>query len=379
MARSVEIYTDRVFDDRGTPYTRTIKSYSGFKTGPFSTPKINGKYVKPTSYNASWSVQDFGTVKFVNRTGSYTQPIEAPPQSYYNPLGGSLALFENLQNKAIANGGEQRLQLGEYFGELPQSAKMIARRATQIADFGVNLKKGNLKGAASTLGLGPWRKPGKKWRNVGKDASDLFLEFKYGWMPLLSDVHDSMEIIHGEVQVPSETGIITGGATDHHTETFVTHSQYGLVEPTYSAKAERRSRMKYSFTHPSRLRTLNQLGLLNPLDIAWNLTGMSFVADWFLPVGDYLKAFSAPTGTTPVDGYNSIYSVITYSAGLPGDSRSLTYGRAVQAPTREDGVFQRYGLLPSQMRPQLPQFRAPKSIDQAVSAVALVTQRFGKR
>lgn len=60
------------------------------------------------------------------------------------------------------------------------------------------------------------------------------------------------------------------------------------------------------------LRTLNQLGLMNPLALAWELVTFSFVIDWFLPIGPVLNAMSAPTGLLFVDG--SISNRISASA-----------------------------------------------------------------
>ena len=50
---------------------------------------------------------------------------------------------------------------------------------------------------------------------------------------------------------------------------------------------------------------LSQLGLTDPLGIAWELTRLSFVADWFVPIGAWLQARSADTGWTFVQGCSS--------------------------------------------------------------------------
>jgi hypothetical protein len=50
------------------------------------------------------------------------------------------------------------------------------------------------------------------------------------------------------------------------------------------------------------LRSLNQLGLLNPWGLAWDLVPFSFCVDWVLPIGPVLYALTAPAGLIFVDG-----------------------------------------------------------------------------
>lgn len=49
-------------------------------------------------------------------------------------------------------------------------------------------------------------------------------------------------------------------------------------------------------------RALNQLGLANPLALAWELTSLSFVVDWILPIGQVLNALTASAGLSFVNG-----------------------------------------------------------------------------
>jgi hypothetical protein len=51
--------------------------------------------------------------------------------------------------------------------------------------------------------------------------------------------------------------------------------------------------------------TLQQLGLDNPAMLAWELTTLSFVADWFVNVSDVLEQITAFTGVTYLTGWES--------------------------------------------------------------------------
>lgn len=52
-------------------------------------------------------------------------------------------------------------------------------------------------------------------------------------------------------------------------------------------------RVSWNFA-PSSLDMPARFGLVNPLEVAWELLPFSFVADWFLPIGGYLNAMDAP-------------------------------------------------------------------------------------
>lgn len=65
--------------------------------------------------------------------------------------------------------------------------------------------------------------------------------------------------------------------------------------------------------------TLAQLGshgLLNPAALAWELFPVSFVIDWFVPIGDFLGGLSTHFGMEFRDGYMTKY--VEWSSTLTG-------------------------------------------------------------
>lgn len=53
----------------------------------------------------------------------------------------------------------------------------------------------------------------------------------------------------------------------------------------------------YGLTNAN-LAEFSSLGLINPLEIIWELVPYSFVVDWFLPVGNWLSSMTADAGFT---------------------------------------------------------------------------------
>lgn len=87
------------------------------------------------------------------------------------------------------------------------------------------------------------------------------------------------------------------------------------------------------------LRTLNQLGLVNPASLAWELIPWSFVVDWFIPIGPLLSVLTAPAGLIFISGTDNFKVQLTgpythwYTylgkVGMPasGTVQNLTYRR----------------------------------------------------
>jgi len=149
----------------------------------------------------------------------------------------------------------------------------------------------------------------KGYKTFPKDLSELFLEYVYGWKPLVSDLYGTIEllreyskgvkpiILHGHGQATDTKSRSwakgkPGWVSTGHWAEFTTSEQskvrvdlYGQVDPSLVA-----------------FRALNQLGLINPVSLAWELIPWSFVVDWFVPIGPVLQAFTAPIGLKLVSG-----------------------------------------------------------------------------
>lgn len=72
--------------------------------------------------------------------------------------------------------------------------------------------------------------------------------------------------------------------------------------------------------------TLVQLGshgLTNPLALAWELFPMSFVINWFLPIGNFLAGLSTPFGMEFRDGYMTKY--VEWTAKTTGTVSDALY------------------------------------------------------
>jgi len=118
------------------------------------------------------------------------------------------------------------------------------------------------------------------------------------------------------------------------------------------------------------------MGLINPAEVAWELTPWSFVVDWFIPVGNFLEALTARAGVTFIDGC-SAYKVVSdrhmtymgYDSGALPLTNSFGITSHCESYTRRKlGGFPYPGFY----------YKSPFSSKHALNALALVRQLLGK-
>lgn len=202
--------------------------------------------------------------------------------------------------KALSNLLEKYKQsdfnLAVTVGESREAWHMIADRMLGFSEALRQTKRGNLTGALRALGSSkrPSRKAQRKLDSG--DVSGSFLELQYGWVPLMHDIYNASELIN-KPYIPKPTLRTSVHSDGPERETYL--SKYQSYSKTH--KNER------SVYHIARLSTSEigwavRLGLINPVTVAWELTTLSFVLDWFLPVGDLIQAVEA-SYVLPIGSY----------------------------------------------------------------------------
>lgn len=191
----------------------------------------------------------------------------------------------NLENQAIIKARlklkNQKVNLGQAFAERGQTVRLVGSTLTRLVELVHNVKR---------------RRFPKK-----EDFFDYWLELQYGWKPLLSDVYGSVQALHerekeadrGKVCVKSFVKSKDRTERVVYTDFGVCHTQLTKVR-----NIEHKGMIRLDFVQSNAplTGTLSQVGITNPLELAWELLPWSFVADWFVPVGDYLSVLDATLG-----------------------------------------------------------------------------------
>lgn len=277
----------------------------------------------------------------------------------------------------------ESLNIATNLGERAQTAELVASSCKRLHDAVVAARRLDPRGISKALGL--TRKQIRKG-----SPFDMFLEAQYGWKPMLGDIHSAVQKLsdreNGDYP-PIVTVIKTGTERDSFTRTLSSDSS-GAIGNVYVTKLHEvvhRCKVRLDFTPANdMLRTATQLGLTNPLELGWELLPFSFVADWFLPIGDYFSQLDATLGYDFKGG--SISQKTTMRSSVGGTSVSFpSYPQEKQGYAYSQGrngyqmAFSRnvYNSCPLPL-PNLS-LKTKSSGQHVANGIALLTSAFTKK
>lgn len=285
-----------------------------------------------------------GTVYFFQRFWEVQKPPYRRPLEYSyetNRMSGSethpgyttyysieqTTLGAGSRNKAYEAGNRAYAQLKEQLGsssqwannllEVNQTISGATARLMQLHTFASRLRRADVLGAAKALGTPvPKAYRGKsKAKTLAKSFGDQFLEFHFGWMPMLEDIHAGMQALSspdfGERQVKSSAQVNDRYIDRSESRSWPWH--WVTIRNrfiTYSAHYSCHVRV----TNPNAY-LANQLGLVNPASILYEAIPYSFVLDWFSNVGQILAAATDFVGLEVTQAYNTTSEEIKISGG----------------------------------------------------------------
>jgi len=193
--------------------------------------------------------------------------------------------YLNLNRKLASALKDSDFNLGFFIAESHQTARMVANTVGKLVSSVRHLKKGRLDLALRALGS--TSHPKFRGRDRGfdplthSDVGGTWLEMQYGWKPLLSDVHSSMEAYH---KLSSKPRTVSGRVRHSVPGTNYSYGSYIATSSSGNFRAQ------YVYELYSPISVPDSLGLTDPLSIAWEILPFSFVFDWFIPVGNYLDS-----------------------------------------------------------------------------------------
>jgi len=204
--------------------------------------------------------------------------------------------------KALNSIADQKANIAEDLATYAQTARMFSNKAQALRDILDAFKKDKRVRNHARRNL---REVASKGDKV---AAQAYLEYVYGWKPLVSDVFGAYQLLK-DYSTGKKAVIVHGhGSSSQQEQTSFQDSYPSTVGGNWiknqsSTKVRTRCDL-YGRVDPNLVawRMLNQLGLLNPLSFAWELTPWSFVVDWFIPVGPVLNALTAPIGLNFISG-----------------------------------------------------------------------------
>jgi len=283
------------------------KNLPGFIAG------TSTKFRSPSSYSREVVDITLNSGVWLNRNHYNPSVMEVEVSGVPNPLGANTQfrllpcwggghqvtydtnLGMNARVLAQLKLGAGKAQLGAALAESKKTYNMIVDRSIDFLEALRAFRRGRKIPQFGYLGS-----PGRD----SKRLADGFLELKFGWLPLMSDLYGSYMLLREQLKPAM---LLKGQAT---IPDDISVNQ-GSPNPRYrtTGHAQRWHRCcLWAQVDLAALRVANQAGLINPLSIGWEVVPHSFLIDWFYPIGKVLEAHSARAGLTFVAGYEAVKS-----------------------------------------------------------------------
>lgn len=266
----VDFYRSQMKYRQSKPYDLVLPYHSVASKGSRSGPETN--------VHARTAIAGMTGTAFISAIGTWYP---------WAPLVGGC--YDKLKDKI-----SDRASMGVTLAEIGQSLSMIELRALQIAKFAREVRTLRFGDAARTLKMA-FTPHGV---SVHKSFANNFLEYWFGWSPLIGDIYSAIDVLQSPFNDVYVKASISGGIRLYPKITEIHTFNPNAWYPSYTEywnyhylKGRQQVKMgaEIEVTNPN-LWLANQLGLVNPLVVAYELIPFSFVANWFANVEQFLSS-----------------------------------------------------------------------------------------
>jgi hypothetical protein len=251
--------------------------------------------------------------------------VSTPP--IQSPSGIPTDARNEAVTKALNKIADQKINLGENLATLGQTVRLFSSKVSLLHDaiqYGRKVKS--------------WKKLLTKSARDLHKAGELttvaseYLAYVYGLKPLMQDVYTAHKLMRDGAE---KTLLFKGVGKAHRMQgakpkTLGPFSNCKMAVLSGNYKQHVKC-VVWGQIDPNTqsLRAINQLGLLNPYGLAWDLVPFSFCVDWILPIGPVLYALTAPAGLLFVDGSLSCKTEESLLISYKTSTTTIDYDNAV--------------------------------------------------
>lgn len=248
--------------------------------------------------NLSMLWRGVGTVTDPNGNVRWTEVSIAGIVGYSTPRlewssNDDIALVNKLMSK-VSEGVD--FQAAGALADIDRTISMIGGSAKKLSRSLKRASSGDLVGASRLLvntkntsaPIGTSRKVDSttlKWVSQGSSVRDRYLQYQFGIKPL---IHDAEAAVRALAWLNNRTTYRKISATRRIEDSFTEDRGRGTV---CSVKSEIRARALAILK--TEVPASDALGLFDIPQYLWERTILSFVLDWWVPVGNYLQALQA--------------------------------------------------------------------------------------
>lgn len=249
----------------------------GFKPDWVNGSRTWRRQVPPFNLPLEFSYSCIAITGFGGGDGADYVSTSTPPVFAYT-ASRSDRLYASVYERFVKKVKEDTAELATALAERQKSIDMITERATKLWMGFRAARRGDIRTLKRLWGRGAGVRA-----NLKRQGSNV-LEYSFGWAPLVGDIVSACAVLGKGIPPPyvkatqkvaytNNTGWRDLGAVQRR-ETCTGFIQWSL-------------RAYIRITDPDAL-LVNELGLANPMSVAWELTPWSFVVDYFVNVSTYL-------------------------------------------------------------------------------------------
>jgi hypothetical protein len=268
-----------------------------------------------------------------------------------------------------------QVDLGTAFGERKQLANMLGDTATNLAKAFRYVRRGQVRRAMNQLGISR-----KHNEPIGGSWVQKILELRYGWIPSLSDVYSAADTLSkrgkGDWRITAKA---TRKADSEYVYRLEPLPTTNFDACSVTAKVMRSAFVRIDAVPDNELLiSLANVGVLNPLQVAWELVPFSFVVDWGWALGNWIESLDAMLGYTQC--YTSTSFLVRADwedTGLSKEHTALSYTRN-HYEGRKKLVYLNRSALSGVPLPTLPRIKDPRSYAHMANGLALLAQSLGR-
>lgn len=283
-------------------------------TGPHTVVRASGMYQEDTLIG--WrQKRPYDLALPLTHHRYFVDPLSTDPAMGMDDVKSAFADLGN-QNSAVQLTEAYAKAYSRFIGDLGDTASlgvslaqysqakgMIAKRANTLSAFAGALVRRSPVGVARSLSISVTeaqrvfrsnRYFGAKRQTKYASArplADLWLEFWFGWKPAVGDIYNACEVLSDPLPLTRLKG--TGKLIQEYPPVGGDFPATRIMRYKYITRVGLGADV--GIVNPN-LRLFQQLGLLNPYVVAFDVIPWSFVLGWFSNINSYLAAFTDLAG-----------------------------------------------------------------------------------
>lgn len=235
-----------------------------------------------------------------------------------------------------------------FAAEIGKTMSMLMNPIANLKKFLSNIKKSKRYKSWSRS-----KRLGNQAVSLADFLADEWLRYRYGVMPLLYDVQGIMKILDDPFVSPRMTSRAFGQFSSGELTNTIPYSEgsggyfAGSTKTTVSCVTRISAGVLYEAE--ARNETMYGYGLDQQLSAVWELLPRSFIADWFVNIGDFIDAYSPKIGVKVLAEWTTIRvtdsrSAVAYAYGTPPSQYYTIVGNLAASAFSTQTVYSRQPL-----------------------------------